>query len=241
MMMITTTTRYLRLLPLLLLPLACGDDDKTGGSDTRDTVLVTDGVVIDTSLDTSDTSTPCDPVYQTGCAATDNCTFVAAQTAPTCFPKGPVAPEGECTAENRCETGICLSINRTADLCYQFCYEDEDCEEGRSCLALSSTLYKVCKIPGIYETCDLLNQACTDDESVDRACYAVLGENSPICLPAGSIQPGATCTNAAACQAGYACVNDACRAVCSLTGESSCGALATCREFAHGAGFCEPN
>jgi len=116
-----------------------------------------------------------------------------------------------------------------------------DCPDAGPCLDLSAAPYRVCRIEGIYETCSLLSQGCTDDENVDRACYAVLGEATPICLPAGSGLPGANCTNASACQEGYACVNSACRAVCNTTATNPCGELATCRDFAHGAGFCEPN
>lgn len=217
---------------------ACGDD-KTGQTDTRDTVLVTDGVVLDTLNDSS--GGDCDPVYQTGCAATDNCTYVAAETTPRCYPKGPVAPTGACSAENRCELGLCLAINRTADLCYQFCYDDVDCGEDGRCLALSGAPYKVCRIPGIYETCDLVEQGCTDDETAQRSCYAVLGEDTPICLPTGTVEAGAACASAGACREGYACVNSACRAVCDLSAQSPCGDLATCRDLAHGAGFCQPN
>jgi hypothetical protein len=217
---------------------ACGDE-KTGQSDAADTVLVTDGVVIDT-VDVY-TPGPCDPVYQTGCTATENCTYVAAETTPRCFPRGPVPPTEACTAENRCELGLCIAINRTADLCYQFCYGDEDCGEEGRCLGLSGAPYKVCRIPGIYEVCDLVEQGCTDDEVAQRSCYAVLGEDTPICLPTGTVEAGATCGTAGACREGYACVNNACRAVCDLTAETPCGELATCRDLAHGAGFCEPN
>lgn len=229
--------------PLLALalaaPLAACGDDEGGGSDTADTVLATDGIQLD-APGGGDTRAPCDPVRQTGCAATDQCTYVAAETSPRCFPKGPVPPAGACTTDNRCETGICLAINRTADLCYQFCNEDQDCGTGGTCLTLSAGPFKVCRIPGIYETCGLLAQGCTDTTDLDRACYAVLGEDTPICLPAGTGEPGASCSTASACKEGYACVNSACRALCDTTATSPCGELASCRDFIHGAGFCEP-
>lgn len=230
------------LLPLCLIALApaCGDEDIKGGGADGDTVLTPSdtNTVGDTNFADVDTVGPCDPIDQSGCKTGENCTFVGSATAPSCAAGGPVAASGECSAEQRCATGVCMSVNQTANLCYQFCVDEGDCGTDGTCLTLSNAPFRVCKIEGIYQACDLLAQDCTAE---GKACYAVSTETTPICLPEGTSTPGGACEHAGSCKKGYACVNDVCRAVCDAKVPASCGEGATCRDFAFTVGYCEPN
>jgi len=237
---LTLSPRLVLPLCLVALTTACGDGDIKGGGADGDTVLVPSDThdVGDTSFAEVDTAGPCDPIAQTGCKATENCTFVGSATAPSCAAGGPVAASGECSTEARCATGVCMSVNQTANLCYQFCEDERDCGTDGTCLTLTNAPFKVCKIKGIYQSCDLLAQDCTP---ATKACYAVSTEPTPICLPEGASTPGGACDHAGSCKKGYACVNDVCRSLCDPKTAASCGASATCRDFAFSVGYCEPN
>lgn len=236
-----------RILPALiaLALAACGDGDTQSTVDTTtdttaDIADTTDTRPNDTG-DASDTAgPPCNPILQSGCAADQNCTYVAAATTASCVESGPVPANGPCSVENRCRTGVCMSLNATDNFCYQVCDKDTDCGAGTAnlCLTLNGAPFKVCKIPGIYDECDLLAQNCADE---DKACYAVAGEPEPICLTEGTGAPGSECDTAAACTKGHACVSQVCRPICDPDVAGSCGENATCRDLFDDAGYCAPN
>jgi len=222
---------------------ACGDDPATP-ADTRDASDAADTTVpTDTRVDSEASETTnrlCDPILQSGCDAGENCTYIGAETVATCVAAGPVPANNVCSAEDRCQRGVCLSINQTGNRCYQVCGENTDCGAGTTneCITLTSTPFSVCKIPGLYDQCNLLAQDCTD---ATKACYAVANEDEPICLLAGSGAPGSECTSAGSCVKGQACVNSVCRSLCDPDVATSCGATATCRDFFDDTGYCAPN
>ena len=225
---------------------ACGDDGgggKADGGDTTSDTAVGDTTPSDTreASDTRDTAvTGCDPVLNGGCEAGQNCTYIGAETTTTCVAAGPVPATQKCSAEDRCQRGVCMSVNQTDNYCYQVCEEDTDCGAGTAnvCLVLNGAPFKVCKIPGIYETCNLLGQTCSDEA---KSCYAVGNEDEPICLATGTSAEGAECSTPSACAEGLACVNDVCRKLCDPDVEDSCGETATCRDFFDDTGYCAPN
>lgn len=224
---------------------ACGDDDDGGGTDTADTTQETTAdtgpeTTTDTRPGDTANTTPCDPILQSGCEAGQNCTYVGAETTASCVAAGPVPANAECSPEERCQRGVCMSINQTANRCYQVCAEDTDCGAGTAnvCLTLTGAPFEVCKIPGIYEECNLLTQDCAD---AGKACYAVAGEDEPICLAEGMGAPGSECATAGACVKGHACVNDVCRPLCDPDLADACGDNATCNDFFDDAGYCAPN
>jgi hypothetical protein len=222
---------------------ACSDDTRQGTALTDVEFVVPDtAVAADTAIDTSPDIAdvvdfrPCEPLSQTGCRAGENCTHITDDDIPHCVPSGPVPPGGECNNDTRCSVGVCLSINQTKSLCYQFCAADADCGGvGGTCLTLTNTPFKVCKIDGIYDTCGLLAQDCADPA---KACYAVANEPEPICLREGAGELGSGCSGPTSCKRGLACVNDVCRALCDPDVAGSCGAGADCRNFFDDAGFC---
>lgn len=232
-------------LVLALAFVACGDDDNDGristdvAGETRGDATTTTTTSTATDATISDAQNQCDPVAQTGCDANQNCTFISNQTTSSCQAKGSVPPEEPCSSENRCEVGVCLNLNQTESLCYQFCGVDADCGEGAaagSCLSLSNATFHICKIAGIYDTCDLLSQNCED---ATKSCYAVANEPQPICLTSGTKTLGNGCDRASDCVEGLACVNDVCRQLCDPTA-SACGADFQCNTFFANAGYCEP-
>ncbi|MCC6623866.1 MAG: hypothetical protein IT385_21585 [Deltaproteobacteria bacterium] len=234
-------------LVLALALVACGDDegdgitttsdDATAGGDTSTTTTTTTNTATDAA--TGDTQNACDPVEQSGCEDNQNCTFVANQTVSTCQPEGTVPPEEPCSSESRCQVGVCLNLNQTESLCYQFCEVDADCGPSAaagSCLTLSNATFRICKIAGIYDTCSLLTQDCADTA---KSCYAVANETEPICLTTGTKTLGNGCDRASDCVEGLACVNDICRQLCDPA-NSACGADFECNPFFDDAGYCEP-
>jgi len=233
---------------LLALPLvACGDSDADGKTTTRDATSETSGDATATTSTTGtttdatagDAQNECDPVAQTGCDEGQHCTFISNQTTSSCQQKGTVAPEAPCSSENRCEVGVCLNLNQTESLCYQFCAVDADCGAGAAagdCLTLSNAGFRICKIDGIYDTCSLLAQDCAD---TTKSCYAVANEDEPICLTSGTITLGNACERASDCVEGLACVNDVCRQLCDPAA-STCGEAFQCNTFFANAGYCEP-
>ncbi len=226
-----------------LLGFACGDEVRTGTladvlPDTLDTVFPETSVPADTASDTSDVIPlrQCDPLAKpNGCEPDENCTYITADDFPRCIPSGPIPPGGKCDNDNRCAAGVCLAINQTANLCYQYCASDADCggTEG-SCLTLTNTPFKVCKISGIYDTCDLLAQDCAE---AAKACYAVANEPEPICLNEGAGEPNTECNGPTSCKRGYACIAGLCRQLCDPTLENLCP-NGDCRDFFDGAGYC---
>lgn len=225
---------------------ACSDDNtgtvdvKADSSDTTDTTATTQVTDTSSGPDLADSGgTGCNPVAQTGCADNQNCTFVANETEPTCQAEGPVAAEQSCSSENRCERGVCLNLNQTESLCYAFCAVDADCpgSAAGSCLTLTNASFKICKIAGIYDNCDLLTQNCEDET---KSCYAVANEDQPICLTTGTKALAAACDRASDCVEGLACVNDVCRTICDPTVADVCGETFVCNAFFANAGYCEP-
>jgi len=220
---------------------ACGDD----ASKSNDTASSTDASILETgesdvtlqpNPDTS--TTPCDPVANSGCASDQMCTYVANETSPSCVTAGVVELGQPCSSEARCKKGVCLNLNDTKSLCYAVCADDLDCGTGGACLTLSNAAFEICRIDGIYENCDLLAQDCS---APTKACYAVATEAEPICRVAGTAALGAACDSAVACVRGGACVDSVCRKLCDRAAEpSECGSGYQCNEYFDGAGYCEP-
>ena len=122
-----TLTRFAPLLATgaLLLAGACSGDS-TASPDTSDTHASSDSEA-DASDDTT-TTAACNPILQTGCTAQQNCTFASTETAPKCSPEGAVAYGAECSAQNACLRGVCLSLNDTGYRCYKFCQTPTHCD-----------------------------------------------------------------------------------------------------------------
>ncbi len=234
----------LTILTLALTLAACGDDSDgnraDGTSETSDATQEASDTRDTRDAEASETRVPCDPVLQTGCDAGQNCTYIGAETDAYCIAAGEVPANFECDNVGDCQRGVCMSINQTGSRCYQLCGADTDCGAGTAneCLDLDATPFKVCKIPGLYEQCNLLTQNCADPA---KACYRVNGEEEPICLRAGEGALGSECNSAAACINGNLRVNDVCRAICDPDAPNACGATATCRNYFDDAGYCAPN
>lgn len=211
----------------VLLGAACGD-----GSASRDRPDVPGA--------DSDTSEPtCNPVSDTGCPDDETCTWVPSAADPVCVRRGPVPLEGVCSTTAGCERGVCLSLNASVERCYATCELDTDCGDRGTCLTLTASPFNVCRIGGVYDVCDLLEQDCAPRRDTDRGCYVVPNEATPVCLPAGKLDADAECEGPTACRSGYACVDDVCVPWCDADTANTCGALFQCRPYAYGAGVCE--
>jgi hypothetical protein len=169
----------------------------------------------------------CDLVAQ-GCEAGHKCTYVldAGVATRECTPVGDGLDGDACTGtatSNSCGAGLTCVVRPLEDggsgaVCLRFCYRDADCYDLDRCFLVldqpgSEERPLVCSRP-----CDLLAQDCP---AGGLACYP--GPTVPGCYPEGSRAPGEDCTFSDECQAGSACVNAHCRALCQHpTGEPGC-------------------
>ncbi|MEZ4268670.1 MAG: hypothetical protein R3F39_20115 [Myxococcota bacterium] len=218
---------------LLFALAACGGDDgDSSGADTGvvadtsggDTTGTPDTGAGDTSADAGpDTvAVACNPISDQGCTEGQTCSYNPDSTTPLCVVKGVLPATAGCGGGlGSCDHGICLNLNDTGNLCYEFCKIDDHCQANSECLALTDSTYKVCKIAGIYKTCELLADATC---GAGKGCYSTSDEPDPICLPVGAAGNGESCGNVAnGCAAGLACVNTACTRLCDKSAAKPCG------------------
>lgn len=207
---------------------ACGDDrgSNTADNGARD-VSGDASVTPDTASDAAgpDTDTivaTCNPITAEGCAEGQTCSYNPDSDTPLCVAKGVLAATAGCgDGLGTCDHGICLSLNDTGNLCYEFCERPTHCSAGSACLSLTGSPYKVCKISGIYKNCELMGDA---ECGAGKGCYATADEPDPICLKAGTAADGEGCGNDAnGCKAGLACVNQGCTRLCDKTAAKPCG------------------
>ena len=255
-------------LPLLLVLVwaACGDTTPAPPVDTTDTVAdaaMTEDApsgLLDTSPAPSDLPpvedaersrdattpseviapedrAPCDPIDDEGCATTETCTWASADaTRATCEPAGPSAPGETCSDNVGCAAGVCLSVNGAPSACHSLCDTALDCPNEAPCLTVEDLPFTVCERWDVYTTC-LLSDPATCPE--DRGCYLVGEQPDPLCLLPGDGSAGSPCEVANACDAGLACVNTQCRALCDPAAESACESPEqTCTPYYQGAGVC---
>lgn len=212
------------LLCATLLSLAgCASD---GGNALAD---VTSDSRSDAAGDTAVPDGSCDPLGADGCPDGQTCAYNPDDDAPLCVLRGELGPGAPCGGEaGSCDHGICLDLNDTAQLCYEFCGKDEDCGADVDCLQLDNQPYAVCRIDGIYQTCELLSpDACGEG----KGCYATMEDTSPICLPGGTAGEGEPCNGTAnECQAGFACVDTKCARLCDKKAGATC-AVGTCKPY----------
>lgn len=190
--------------------------------------------------DTETSESPCDPVGDAGCPDDETCSWLPSSAEPVCVSRGPVPPEGLCSTTAACESGVCLSLNASAERCYAMCERDADCGTRGTCLTLSGSPFKVCRIAAVYEACDPLEQGCEPRRDTQRGCYIVASESTPVCLPAGELDVDAECDGPTACRAGYTCDDDVCVPWCDPAVAASCGPLQLCRPLAYAVGVCVP-
>lgn len=210
---------------LLLALSACGDDmapPNTAGDGASDAGGDT-GVRPDAAdSDTDAAAVACNPITDEGCTAGQTCSYNPGSTKPLCVGKGVLVATAACGDDlGSCDHGICLSLNDTGNLCYEFCKINAHCPTDSECLELTGSAYKVCKISGIYKNCELMGDAAC---GAGKACYATSDEPEPICLPVGDAADGESCGDVAnGCAAGLACVNTACTRLCDKAAAKPCG------------------
>lgn len=228
---------------LALIASACGDSssDNATGSDTTgatDTASDTGGTTDTGSADVSGdapTSNQCNPITQDCADPAQNCTFGSTDDFSSCQPEGTIAYGDPCGGADLCKRGICLNLNQTENLCYQFCNTIAHCDDSTECIQLTDAPFKVCRIADIYQTCDLLQQNC----DAGKACYSVSNEPQPICLPAGTADIDEPCADAAGCLGGQLCVNSRCKKICDRTAQDPCGTFGQCSQWQGDAGYCD--
>jgi hypothetical protein len=218
---------------------ACGDDDNTSTPATDTTGGVDAQPDTSTPRDTAsepDVSfTACDP-FGPACPDGLTCTYLGNEAESVCVPAGDVATGGPCDQDLRCANGICMSLNGTDARCFDFCRDQNDCN-GFDCIDLNNAEFSVCRVPGLYPTCNLLAQDCADE----KACYQVANEPDPVCLDAGDVSDGNTCEFADSCVKGSACINGTCRKLCDPVIENACGGGQLCTTINETAvGYCTP-
>ena len=162
---------------------------------------------------------PCDPICQTGCAATEAC--VAGKTGPTaplasqCQPAGTGAVGDACNQENLCAAGLgCFTSDGTNFSCQQFCATADGeaaCEGGAVCAAFDQNEQRIgiCTMP-TDECTQYPNDSCADGEN----CYLTnLGLRCIAHHP--TAMAGDSCASPTDCGDEQACVGGANGNVCA--------------------------
>ncbi|WP_239576489.1 hypothetical protein [Archangium primigenium] len=203
----------------------------------------------------------CDVVAQ-NCAVGSRCTYVTRGdvTARRCVPtgSGTVAEGASCASTatvdgdfyDNCQPGLACTSQETPSggstpyTCKRFCYGGEGCRAPQDCVEVvrftgTNELPRVCGAPGA--ACDVLAQGCASP----LACYPS-PQSGNVCVTAGALGAGQTCTYSNDCAPGSACVSEGarfvCRALCrSPSGSPSC-ASGRCEPLqnASGVGVCVP-
>lgn len=153
---------------------------------------------------------PCDPILNEYCPPEQYCTYgndeAGNSYGPVCEDAGTQMYGEPCGGVDSCAEGICSALNEGEPLCYQICKTNADCGEGKQCIELSNSTYKLCTVGGgSFETCNLLTQGCTLDT---EACYFNSNAGEPICMEEGPGEEGDGCTGQAnECIEGLTCVS----------------------------------
>ena len=240
-MSVQRLVRTLGVLMCLIMVAGCGDDS-SNSTNTADVVEDTAGSPdIGGSPDVAPEPEPepepgCNQLLQ-DCVAGENCTFVGQDDEEAeCIPSGSKAYGEACGGTQECLFGICLQISGTEARCYKFCKTKGHCSSGVQCLDLTDAPYKVCEISGLYTSCNLLADNCTE---AGKACY-LHGNEGPVCLPAGSEDTGGVCETSTDCAPGNMCINLRCVAVCNANDPEPCGDPFTpCVPQYGAAGYCD--
>ncbi|MEQ9078195.1 MAG: hypothetical protein RLP09_30290 [Sandaracinaceae bacterium] len=169
--------------------------------------------------------TPCRLVApQCGCGATEMC---ARPADPRCVPPGDAAEDEPCGNDGDCAPGLGCPSN--ASICRPYCDADGICE-GAFCIeAVSESPVGFCS-----NVCDARDgSGCP----TGRGCYLGLATSietrtdfiDTVCLVPGTADQGEPCPTFSECRPGFACADDACRAVCDLDAPSC--TTGTCTEL----------
>jgi len=185
----------------------------------------------------------CDPYTDAECPAGQNCIFGVGD-APVCMPAGDKEIGDECSNQNQCSDGVCMSIQSVeGQRCFKYCKTDGDCGGGIECMGIEGKDWSICGLDASeYETCNLLSQNCTDPT---HGCYwAASSINQPICLPAGGGEAKESCDTSSDCMKGLDCLNNGkCYRICNTAGgEPSCDSpFTSCVEnyYPQDAGWCD--
>jgi hypothetical protein len=150
---------------------------------------------------------PCDPIKNEGCPEGNYCTYVGAD-GPLCDVAGTQAYGELCGGLDSCKEGVCIELSGTEGgaRCYRICAVHSDCGEGKQCMDLQNSAYKVCTMETTQtQSCDLLKQDCKLETD---GCYITSGTAGPICATAGTKKEGESCSGQPNdCMAGFSCLS----------------------------------
>ncbi len=180
-------------------------------------------------------TTGCDPVCQTGCQSSEQCTHNGSDNLCRAASTPGEALYASCDSlQDRCRAGlVCLPefTENCGSHCYRFCREDVDCGENSRCVGQVSdeamrSLYKTCSPRGGNCNPTGSSPRCTDNAPADRqfpdfACYIVSPEypDETVCECAGTIAKGEVCERTYECAPGNECIpintDVRCRRLCT--------------------------
>jgi hypothetical protein len=261
----TFMTRTLLLLSLCLMLAGCSSDDGTSpaedaaatstvdsAAESTDSAAESTDSASDPAEDAAATADPiedvdeapepepeppaCNPISNTGCEEGQKCGY-GTTGEKLCVPAGDTPGGDPCQSDAECAGGsTCTSLNGEDYFCYIFCKTIGHCPNNAACMEISDTAFNLCKIEGIYDTCDILAQDCEQG----KGCYSIGGEDLPVCLDAGTEPVGGACETPSDCSPGHHCVNFRCYEVCDKNDANACGTFVSCAGFvASGAGYCD--
>lgn len=177
----------------------------------------------------------CNPITGTGCDEGTTCSFEGQADKPSCVEAGDVPVGGSCKgADARCAEGICLTLEDSEPLCYEFCKIQGHCPGTDQCIEIVDEPFKVCELPIETTPCTLLDLgAC----GPGKGCFLVGGDDGPICRSSGGVPAGGVCEAPNDCADGLACINVKCRKLC--TDDDQCGdEFVSCADYYGEVGYC---
>lgn len=162
---------------------------------------------------------------------------------PQCFSAGAKAEGESCSAWGDCVAGyFCLGISGAADggvvpgTCHKLCCGGDwsACGPNESCIQQvylvrpggTEPIYANADVCAPVNDCDVLDPTSCSDKP-GRTCQIADPTGNVACMPAGNVGVGQPCGPGKVCQAGFACVDDACRRLCKAVeggGEPACPA-----------------
>jgi hypothetical protein len=188
-----------------------GGGPDTGGSDVR------------ACTPASGSTGACDPVCQTGCRSTEQCTNNGSSNqCRAATPNGDQLYASCDSFQDACRPGmVCLpEFTETCGAhCYRFCREHADCGQNSFCVGEvsdesgSRSLYKTCSPRGFGCNPTGTSPNCGAEAPSDRkfpafACYIVSPEypTETVCECAGTVREGQECERTYECVPGNECI-----------------------------------
>jgi len=210
--------------------------------------LVACGGNAPTRPETSTDAGNCDPLAQTGCAASEKCTYTRASPQPQCRPTGIVPAGGDCSIDSSddddCVRGSTCTRTALADsdpnapvphaVCRAYCADDTDCTASGSGSARCETVATSRRAGLCVDACTPFGVDCAPTGTCAGKRLDIDGRTEfMVCHFVGAGTDGSMCANETECGSDLICegtvpfrTNGICKRLCDAT--HSCASGTSC-------------